>query len=160
MECMDDYVGSVGQNVLDEFFDLVAAAVQEGLARIEPLAQSQSYIGTYYNWPSVTYKDGAMPSIYETFASGPVDYTRAFRGSFGISNGPQIPTDNLQSFKDLIAFVKSNSDIISRLLPRRMIEGLDTNQQTPERYIDFLTFSITSIPEVLLCRYIHTYNTF
>lgn len=129
-----------------ELYDYVIAAVKEGLGFISQLIQDKELIGTYYNWPTVSFHDNGLPSFSEEFfTNGPIQYSKAFGGLLS-----KIKADELDSFLNLWKFVKEQVSIKKRLLLPNMLLEPDSDHAA-----DFLKFNVFKIPEDLIDRYIH-----
>jgi len=141
-----------------KFHKLVAKAVEEGLERIGPLVAEKRRLGTYFNWPSMSFHKSGLPSFGESMVAGPTDYKYAFGRQW--SHPPLIPTDNLESFQDLLVFAESQEYIKRRLLHPGMVEIKEDApdlQAWAHEYLEFLVYR--SIPEELIDRYIHVNKT-
>lgn len=147
------------RQIQTDFSKLLEAAVEEGLASLGPVVAENKYLGTYYNFPTISYHENGMPSFFESPFGGPKDYTKAFRGG-GMAyplQPPMIPREKLPSLKRLVDFVKDNLFIQQRLVLENLIPpAWDTEE---ERKFDFITFSVEHIFEQLVDRYVHIYKT-
>jgi len=100
-----------------ELYGYVVAAVKEGLDVISQLIQDKKHIGTYYNWPKMSFHDSGLPRFSEEFfTNGPIKYRNAFGGF-----SPEVNTDKLKSFLNLWEFVKKQVYIKKRLLHTNML---------------------------------------
>jgi hypothetical protein len=88
-----------------KLFELVAKAVKEGLERVEVLKIENKYIGTYFNWPELSYFEGGIPYLREGYSnSGPTDYKYAFR----LGKDAPIDVKSLPSFQTLLDYVTAH----------------------------------------------------
>lgn len=130
-----------------ELYGYVVAAVKEGLDVISQLIQDKKHIGTYYNWPTMSFHDSGLPRFSEEFfTKGPIKYRDAFGGS---------KDDTLESFLNLWEFVKEQVHIKKRLLHPNMLLERDNDKKFNHRTADFFKFIVLSIPADLIDRYIH-----
>src|SRR5665647_824442 len=97
------------RQIQTDFSKLLESAVKEGLANLGPVIDANKYLGSYYNFPTISYYENGMPSFSENPFGGPKDYTNVFRGS-GMayqSQPPLIPREKLPSLNRLVDFVKN-----------------------------------------------------
>jgi len=105
-------------NVKAELYNHILAAVQEGVSVVSHLIKEKEHLGTYYNWPKMSFYDNGLPQFSEEFFSGPIKYRDAFGGF-----SPKIKVNELRSFSSLWEFVKDQAYIKRRLLhPNMLIE--------------------------------------
>jgi hypothetical protein len=140
------------KDLREEYRRLSLEAMREGLAAISQAKDAGKYIGTYYEFPTLSYNKNGFPNLSSPFGSGPVDYRGCFNSYTGAK--PLINEQELQSFNKLVEFVRSHE-----VLQRRF-----TISANPEA----LTKANLKIDKILIIsgvkdsieRYIHTYNNF
>ena len=124
-----------------QLFQLAAAAVEEGLERVRQLKAENRYIGTYFGWHRLSQYDSGLPSLTESFMSGPTDHKDAFTG---VAGPPLVDPDGLETFKALLSYATSHSRLRSYFSP-------------PSRDFDEKLFKVEMylLAEYLIDRYIH-----
>jgi hypothetical protein len=133
------------QRPIDQhLFDLVANAVKEGLERVRLLEAEKGYIGTYFEWPSISQFDNGLPRFSKNLMSGPTDYKDAFGR---LLSPPQIRVDELKTFQSLLDYAESNARLKNYF--KSTIEALEK---------EIFKDRVFSIPQYLIDRYIHTYK--
>jgi hypothetical protein len=140
-----------------KFYNYVVAAFKEGLDSVSQLIQDKKHIGTYYDWPKMSFRENGLPSFSkEFFTNGPIEYTRAFNSYF-----TEKKVDRLESFLNLWEFVREQEYIKKRLLHPNMLIERNNDQKFNDHTIDIFKFLVFRIPEALIDRYIHIRgNTF
>jgi len=130
-----------------DLYGYVVASVKEGLDVISKLIQDKKHIGTYYNWPQMSFHASGLPRFSEEFfTQGPIKYRDAF-------GGPK--NDALKSFLNLWEFAKKQALIKKRLLHPNMLQEREDDQKFNVRTADFFKCMVLSIPANLIDRYIH-----
>lgn len=133
------------------YVELLLGALKEGLSAVGEVAKSGVYIGTYYDFPSLSYNKNGLPSFSSIIGNGPTDY----RGCFASWGGePKINEDEIAGFNDLVEFVRSND----RLHRRFLINGNPNPDK--ELKIEFDKISIISGIKDCIERYIHKFGEF
>lgn len=134
-----------------EYSKLLLGALEEGLQAIGEIKESGGYIGTYYDFPNLSFKDNGLPSLSSSIGGGPTEYISCF-SSFG--RKPLINEDEIGSFEKLVKFARANESLHKRFNVER-----NPNVKT-EIKIEIDKISITSGIKDSLERYIHTFNSF
>lgn len=139
-----------------ELYNLITAAVKEGLSLVSDLKKNNKHIGTYYNWPKMSQYDCGLPNFSEEFfTNGPIKYRNAFGGS-----SSELDTDKIKSFQRLWDFIKDQATIKKRLLHPDMLIARKDDQKFNEHTHDIVKIIVFGMPEDLIDRYIHIHNTF
>ena len=125
-----------------EVYDVLKEAVKEGLDRILDLQAGSIYIGTYFDFPSMSRFESGLPNFsFSLLSGGPIDYRYAF--------GRQIPTDSMQTWPAFCELVPKYSSL-------RRYYGFKDDEETPlsgsKRSLAFLTI------ESLVDHYIHIHG--
>lgn len=146
-------------NIFDEIADLrveyrrlILEALREGLAAISQVKDSGKYIGTYFEFPNLSFNKNGLPSLSSTFGQGPVDYRGCF-ASYGGSK-PLISDNELQSFNNVVDFVRSHE-----ALQRRFTIATNPNALTEVSIEIDKIFIIQGIKDCIE-RYIHKNKSF
>lgn len=135
----------------DEYSALMLLAFKEGLASVSNAVASKKYIGTYYDFPTLSYSDNGLPSLSSSLLNGPIEY----KGCFGaLGREPLINEDQLETFNNLVIFVKQHSDLHERFIP----ENYNTKKESLN--IDIGAIQIKSSIKDAIERYIHLNNSF
>jgi hypothetical protein len=127
-----------------KLFELVVEAVKEGLERVEVLRNENKYIGTYFNWPDLSYFESGIPYLKEGYSSssGPTDYKYAFR----LGKDAPIDVHTLPSFRTLIGYVTSHPTLKDYF-------GFKEESDNP-----LPTTAVYLLAEYLIDRYIHIHG--
>lgn len=150
MENNSEYFKSI-EEFKDEFRSLLLNAVREGLFSIHNVVKSGKFIGSYYDWPQLSYRENGLPSLSKSFHA-PKQYSDCF--SYSIVSEPLIVEGELVSFNDLVKFVNERP----RLKERFTIESWDTNAD--KKISDAYQFFVTSTIKDAIERYVHKYASF
>ncbi|HEM7416275.1 TPA: hypothetical protein U2J22_001340 [Citrobacter youngae] len=136
-------------NFREEFFSLLQVAMKDGLKKVSDAVSSKKYIGTYYNWPSLSFKKNGLPSFSSSIFQGANEY----RKLFGTQNQAIIESD-IKSFNTFLKFVTSHTDLENRLVMESLRKTNDENIK------GFKEIVIYSIINDVIERYIHLHGTF
>lgn len=146
---LEDNIFKKIENNREEFGLLLRAAIKDGLSKISDRVSSKKYIGKYYEWPSISFRENGLPNLSSSNFQGVKEY----RGCFGSKEGDIIASD-INSFTNFLEFVKYNKYLKKRLIMR---EFLDKNDDEFEKIID--TFIFNTVLSGIE-RYIHVYDSF
>jgi hypothetical protein len=133
-----------------ELFVRVAAAVDEGLSRLEQLMASGAVVRSQWQWHSVGKQQNGLPDITQSFGfQGPPDYERAY------SRMPkpepwEIPLGELDTFQELQKYLRSRDDLLAKLLHPFEYRPAD------DPFI--LHYKIDELALNLIDRYMHVYK--
>jgi len=94
----------------EEYKHLLIQAVIEGLSFVSNAVASKKYIGTYYDYPSVSYGKNGLPSFSSNMFD-PTKYTDCFSRN---KTDMIINEDEIESFDKLIEFVEDRPDLNKR----------------------------------------------
>lgn len=133
-----------------EFKKLVINSVVEILNCIAKVVEGKEYIGSYYNFPEVSYKENGFPSFSKSF-NRPTDYTEAF-GSLG--RKPLIVEKDLSTLNEIVSFVDGRPNLKKRFILEHWENLKD------DKISNMFSIFVTSIPKDIANRYIHTHKTF
>jgi len=127
------------------------SALKEGLSAISKAKDSGKHIGSYYDYPNLSFNKNGLPSLTSTIGSGPTEY----RGCFSSYSGKPLVNENeLRSFDDLVKFVRSHEELCKRFT-------IDINPNaTKELNIEFDKVYILSEVKDCIERYIHQFDEF
>lgn len=125
-------------------FELVAAAVDDGLAQVRIAQEQKRYIGPYYSWPRLSYRDNGMPQLFVANFGGPTDYKSIFQPLVG----PVINYREIPSFQALIDYGRSQ--------PRIREHYSVQDEEGP--LSDLFDSHVTLIAIRLVDRYLHIYG--
>ncbi|HEX6293067.1 MAG TPA: hypothetical protein VFZ66_28045 [Herpetosiphonaceae bacterium] len=128
-----------------EFFSLFVTAVKDGVEIVRTLEANKKYIGSHFDWPTISYTENGMPSFSQTIFSGTTNYGEPFRkGSSATVDYTTIP-----SFMMLINYLKSKDEFYKHLgVPEHaMIAG-----------INFFEISAVMLITNTIDRYMHLYR--
>ena len=129
----------------EEFGSLLAAAIKDGLSKVSEAVSSKKYIGTYYNWPSISFHKNGLPNLSSYILQGAKKYQTCFG-----NEDDKIHESDIESFGKFLEFVISNEDLESRLI----------TQSWKENFPNGNTIFIYSLVKDAIDRYIHTHNSF
>ncbi len=130
-----------------EYRELFLKAFKEGLSLVREAKDSGKYIGTHFDFPTLTYGSNGLPQLSSTTGSGPVDYSGCF-SSF--SGKPLVNEDEVESFNELVQYVRSRE-----LLLKRFSLAVE-----PPLEIEIDKIQILSDVKNSIDRYIHRFNLF
>lgn len=133
----------------DEFGSLLKAAMKDGIAKLAERVSQKKYIGTYYKWPKISYRENGLPC----FSSSSFQEVKEYRRSFGLQNDDIIISD-IKSFKDFFNFVTSDEHLEGRFINQWWRET-KINELVNVRNV-FINYVILDAIE----RYIHINNSF
>lgn len=134
-------------NVLhDEYATLLLNALKDGLSAIKEACENSGYIGSYHDFPILSYNKNGLPSFSSSIGSGPIDYSNCF-SSYG--GKPKVDEENIISFSTLVSFVQANSILYERF-------GIEHTSVVSEK---IEKFNIIAGIQDSINRYIHTYKT-
>lgn len=125
-------------------------AVKEGLGEVHKCVANGSYIGTYYEWPTLTYKENGLPQLSSSSFQGPKEYRSCF-GSLG--REPLIIEEKIASFNDLVDFGKSRPKLLARFVPEQWV-----NRRNDDGF-DLPAIFIRSFIKDAIERYVHIHAT-
>ncbi len=92
-----------------EYASLLLKALEEGLLAIKQASSARGYIGSYYNFPTVSYRRNGLPDFSTSLmGKSPTDYRDYFRYR---GNEPIIDKKNIPSFASLVNFVRANEKL-------------------------------------------------
>ncbi|HGG6232920.1 TPA: hypothetical protein ACJG6B_005091, partial [Salmonella enterica subsp. enterica serovar Enteritidis] len=131
------------ENFREEFFSLLQVAMKDGLKKVSDAVSSKKYIGTYYNWPSLSFRKNGLPSFSSSIFQGANEY----RNIFSTQNKGIIESD-INSFNVFLNFVTSNADLENRLVMESLRKTNDENIK------GFKEIAIYSIINDVIERYI------
>jgi hypothetical protein len=133
-----------------EYAALLLDALQESLSAIKESFGSGGYIGSYYDFPSLSYRKNGLPDFSSSIGNGPIDYSNCF---YSYGGKPKVDEKNLLSFSKLVSYVRANQKLHDRF----------THEHAPaigagiELSIDEI--NITSGIKDCINRYVHTHKT-
>lgn len=145
-----DYFKSI-EEFKDEFRSLLLNAVKEGLVRIHSVVKSGKFIGSYYDWPKLSYRENGLPILSQSFQA-PKQYKDCF--SVSIVSEPLIVESELTTFNDLIKFVNERPRLKERFTIESWVNSAD------EKYSDLYQFFVTGTIKDAIERYVHKYASF
>jgi hypothetical protein len=135
--------------ILDaELFRLTRDAVKDGLAYVKYRQEKGGYIGHYYNFPTLSWRENGLPSFSTApIGSGPLDYKDAFGGLGLLGRMPfatyeEFDKDNTASWKAVYEYFSK----IEVLRERSFFHNKEMSRVSVHLYI-----------ERLIDRYIHVY---
>nr|WP_320166641.1 hypothetical protein [uncultured Methylophaga sp.] len=132
-----------------EYHKLFLAAFEDGLYLVSKANDSGKYIGTHFNFPSLSFRKNGLPQLSSMTDTGPVNYSGCF-SSF--SGKPLIEEDKIESFGKLVQYVRSREFLLKRF---------SLAEETPSmREIEIDKIQILSSVKSSIDRYIHRFNTF
>lgn len=132
-----------------EFDALLRAAVKDGLSILAEAAHSKMFIPSYYDWPSVSFKDNGLPS----FSSSALGSNKEYRRCFG-DKEYNIKESNVDSFSDFLSFISSKGDLERRFVPLEWIELMG------DSYLEVKSAIVLSVVKDAIERYAHVYECF
>lgn len=139
------------EKLMPDYTQLLIKALKDGLSAVEMAKESGGYIGTYYNFPVLSYRKNGLPNLSSSIGEGPIDYRKCF-SSFG--RKPNIDEKEIASFGDLVQFVRAHPKLHKRFL-------VETNPGSEGAIkIELDEILITSGIKDSIERYIHKFNTF
>lgn len=128
-------------------------AVKDGLGEVRDAVSGGNYIGTYYEWPRLSYRDNGLPQLSSSSFQGPKEY----RGCFGVlGREPLVIEQDISSFNDLVDFVKDRPSLLSRFV----LEHWESQNKGLDLDIDLPAMFIRSTIKDAIERYAHIYGTF
>jgi hypothetical protein len=133
-----------------EYAALLLNALQEGLSAIKEACGSGSYIGSYYDFPSLSFRKNGLPDFSSSISNGPIDYRNCF---YSYGGNPKVDEKKLSSFYKLVSFVRANPQLHDRFT----VEGAPAVGAGIELSIDEI--NITSGIKDCINRYIHKHKT-
>ena len=148
MESKDSIFEKI-ESCREEFGLLLRAAMKDGLSKVADAVSSKKYIGSYYEWPSISFKENGLPNLSSSSFQGAKEY----RMCFGSKDNEIIESD-IESFSKFLEFVTSNEDLENRFIVQQWKEIKDNN------FPDVRTIFIHSIIKDAVERYIHVYDSF
>ena len=127
-------------------------ALKDGLGEVrDAVSGGNNYIGTYYEWPTLSYRDNGLPQLSSNTFQGPKEY----RNCFGVlGTEPLVREEDISSFNELVDFVKDRPSLLSRFV----LEHWES--QSKGRDIDLPAMFIRSTIKDAIERYAHIYSTF
>ena len=103
-DSINKYIGEYAEHLLK--------ALEDGLSAIKQACKKGDYIGSYYDFPTVSYGKNGLPSFSTSLGGGPIDYRDCFH-SFGRGE-PKVDEKSIESFARLIDFVRKNPKLHRR----------------------------------------------
>ncbi len=97
---------------IGEYAEHLLKALEDGLSAIEQACKKGDYIGSYHDFPTVSYGKNGLPSFSTSFGGGPIDYRECFH-SFGRGK-PKVDEKSIESFARLIDFVRKHPKLHRR----------------------------------------------
>ncbi|MBL5906110.1 HEPN domain-containing protein [Serratia fonticola] len=148
MKSKDDVFEKI-KEYREEFSFLLSAAMKDGLSKVVDAVSSRKYIGTYYEWPSISFNKNGLPRLSSSSFQGAKEY----KNLFGSKNNEIIESD-INSFNDFLNFVRSKPSLESRFIIEywRDIKFEDS--------ANFINIHINSFIKDAIERYIHVYDSF
>lgn len=137
------------ENSRDDFGVLLRAAMRDGLTKVADAVSSKKHIGTYYEWPSMSFRKNGLPDFYSSSFQG----AKKYKNCFGTKEG-EICESDIASFDKFLEFVISNEDLESRFIMKEWKEIKDDN------FPYFIKTLIHSIVKDAVERYIHVNDSF
>lgn len=137
------------ENSREEFGVLLKAAMKDGLTEVADAVASKKYVGTYYEWPSISFRKNGLPNLSSSSFQGAKEYRRCFGSKEG-----EINESDIASFDRFLEFVTSNEDLESRFILKQWKE------MKGDKFPDVRTIFIHSIVKDAVERYIHTNGSF
>jgi len=131
---------------------LLIAALRDGLTEIKKYSASNKYLSRYYHYPKLNYHSNGMPYLSNSLISDPIEY----RGCFGSHSDGKIDSDEITSFNDLVAFIRSRPHLANVMLPGY----LKNNPKLDKLDIELDKLHIVGDIKNAIELYIHTYNDF
>jgi len=64
-----------------EFSSLLLLAMKEGIREVSNVVQNKKYIGTYHDWPTMSYFKNGLPNLSSSPFQGAIEYRRCFGSS-------------------------------------------------------------------------------
>lgn len=99
------------EELAGEYAELLLKALEDGLSAIKHACKKGDYIGSYHNFPNVSYGKNGLPSFSTSMGGGPIDYRNCFH-SYG--GKPKIDEKEISSFSGLIDFVRRHPKLHRR----------------------------------------------
>lgn len=138
------------ENCRENFGLLLRAAMRDGLPKVaDNVSSKKKYIGTYYDWPSISFKGNGLPSLSSSSFQGAIDYKTCFG-----SKENEILESGIESFCEFYKFVTSNEELENRFIIKEWKEKKD------DSFPDVRAIFIYSIVKNAIDRYIHVYDSF
>lgn len=134
-----------------DYVKLLLKALEEGLSAVGEVESSGRYIGKYYDFPSLFFNRNGLPRLSSTIGNGPTDYRDCF-ASWG--EKPHINEDEIESFNDLVKFVRSHEPLHKRFT----INGNPNPDK--ELKIEFDKINVLSGVKDCIERYRHKFGQF
>ncbi|TJY59310.1 hypothetical protein E4T66_12995 [Sinimarinibacterium sp. CAU 1509] len=134
-----------------EYRDLFLAAFKDGLRLVCGAKDSGKYIGSYYDFPQLSYGKNGLPQLSSMLGAGPVDYGQCF---YSWGSKPGIDEDEIESFCALVRYVRSRE----RLLKRFSSPVDPLPMEAKKLQID--KFQILSAVKNSINQYIHKFKSF
>ena len=125
------------------FHKHMAEATAEGLENINRLLVNKEYIGTYFDWYEISYRENGFPDFSEKYNNRKTNYASAF----GIDEKAKIKVSNLHNFNTYLEYALSNEHIKNYF-----------KHPNDDKYM-LMEFGILSFVESAIDRYIHLNNT-
>ncbi len=144
------YFASI-QQYRAEFCELFLAAFKDGLRLVSEAKDSGKYIGTHFDFPTLTFRDNGLPQLSSSIGTGPVDYSGCFTA---IGEKSLVNEDEIESFNELIKYVRSQDALLKRF---------SLAVETPSMgklNLEIDKIQILSPVKGLIDRYIHKFKTF
>ncbi|MBY8165850.1 hypothetical protein KW507_04115 [Vibrio fluvialis] len=130
------------QRYRHQFIILLRCALIEGLKCVDETIKSSKYIGNHYKWVTLSYNRNGLPSFSESLFDGATDYTSCF------GKDRMFLESEVQSFNDLLKFIKSNNDMENRFL-------LPEWKYSTESSLNITDVFVYSMIKNIIDRYIH-----
>jgi hypothetical protein len=140
------------KDLREEYQRLSLKAMREGLTAISQAKESGKYIGTYFEFPTLSFNKNGFPNLSSPFGSGPVDYRGCFTSY--TNTKPLINESELQSFNELVEFVRSHEAL------RRRFTISANPEELSKANLEIDKILIISGIKDSIERHIHTYHSF
>lgn len=150
MENNEENVFDAIQEYIGGYSKILLEAVKDGLSAVKKAKESGKYIGSYHNYPALSYRENGLPNLSMSYSGGPTEYRQCY-GSF--VGAPVVNEREIISFQKLIDFVRSHPSLHYRF---------SLEMSTPPSGVDIKIdeILITSGIKDAIERYIHEFNTF
>lgn len=145
----EDSIFRIIESSREEFGALLGVALKDGLTKVADAVSSKKYIGTYYEWPTVSFKENGLPNLSSSSFQGAKEYRKCFG-----TKDDEIIESEIESFGKFLEFVTSNKDLENRFIMEQWKDIKDDN------FPDVRTIFIHSIVKDAVERYIHVHDSF
>ncbi|HBY87710.1 MAG TPA: hypothetical protein DEO86_17785 [Colwellia sp.] len=139
------------QEYKSEFCLLLILAMKDVVSEISKAVEANEYVGTYYEWPSISYRKNGMPDMSTSSFNGPKDYSSLFHT---LGRPSSINESEIKSFLTFVDFVSSKPLLEGRFIKSQW-KKIDDGMMP--RVIKHTIFHIITQAAT---RYIETHDTF